>query len=219
MRDRVDSKIARDGRGVRGILVVMLLVGAIPLGASGDPVPEAPGADPCSLLEDSDIATVQQTPVAERLRSRRPGVRFDVAVCFYRTMPHSGSVSLAVSLPTARAADGARRYWAERFQPASGFPEGKRRPPDPVEALGEEAFWVGDPVAGSLYVLTGEVFLRISVGGAPDDKTRRERSIALAQRALPRIGETSSVAGRTTSDDGEPPDRLVIASGIPDATP
>jgi hypothetical protein len=107
--------------------------------------------------------------------------------CFYRTDAHSGSVSLALSLPLTEAADGARRYWEERFHPQAGFPDGKRQPPLPLEGLGEEAFWVGDPVAGSIYVLTGDGFLRISVGGAPDEATRRARSVALARDAVARM--------------------------------
>ncbi|MDX1644781.1 MAG: hypothetical protein R3244_10535 [Thermoanaerobaculia bacterium] len=204
MRDRVHSKAAGGRWGGHGTLGVMLLVGAISLGASGDPLPEAPGADPCTLLEAADILTVQQVPVAERVGSRRSGTRFDVRACFYRTVPHSGSVSLVVALPTAKTGDdGVGRYWTERFHPAAGFPEGKRQPPDPIDGLGEEAFWVGDPVAGSLYVLAGEVFLRISVGGAPDAAARRERSVALARRALPRIDEGSGVAGRAVFEGGE----------------
>jgi hypothetical protein len=61
------------------------------------------------------------------------------------------------------------------------------RKPRPVLALGEEAFWVGSPVSGALYVLQGKLFLRISVGGIPKESTRIAKCKALASAVLPRL--------------------------------
>jgi len=54
--------------------------------------------------------------------------------------------------------------------------------------VGDEAFWIASRVGGALYVLKGNSYLTVSVGGAADEKTRIEKSKALAQRALVRLG-------------------------------
>jgi len=56
-----------------------------------------------------------------------------------------------------------------------------------IPALGEEAYWVGSRVAGALYVLQGNRFLRISVGGIPNETTRIAKSKTIASAVLPRL--------------------------------
>ena len=63
--------------------------------------------------------------------------------------------------------------------------EGTR--PRVIAGVGEEAYWVGGPVVGALYVLRGETFLRISVGGVREESRRIEKCIALARAALKRM--------------------------------
>ena len=63
----------------------------------------------------------------------------------------------------------------------------KKPPPKPIAGLGDEAFWVGDPLSGALYVLKGEIFLRVSVGGPTDEAQKIKRARALASRALKRL--------------------------------
>jgi hypothetical protein len=65
--------------------------------------------------------------------------------------------------------------------------EDDARKPRPISALGEEAYWVGSPLAGALYVLQGDLFLRISVGGIPKESTRIAKSKSLAAAILPRL--------------------------------
>lgn len=48
----------------------------------------------------------------------------------------------------------------------------------------KKAYWVGGPIAGALYVLQGNTFLRISVGGIHEESARIEKSRALARIAL-----------------------------------
>jgi hypothetical protein len=59
--------------------------------------------------------------------------------------------------------------------------------PLPVAALGEEAYWVGSPLAGALYVLRGNLFMRISVGGIPIESTRMAKSKSIANAVLLRL--------------------------------
>src|SRR4051794_34287967 len=60
--------------------------------------------------------------------------------------------------------------------------EGEEResPPQRLNALGDEAFWVGSPVGGALYVLENDLFFRISIGGGGDQKSKVNKSRRLA---------------------------------------
>jgi hypothetical protein len=79
-----------------------------------------------------------------------------------------------------------RAYWKERFAPGA-VPPGKREGPRPVPGVGEEAYWVGDRVICALYVLEGDVFVRVSVGGVREEARRLERTKALALRLVERL--------------------------------
>ena len=87
----------------------------------------------------------------------------------------------------AKSAFSASREARETGSLSEGEAEEDSRKPRPVPALGEEAFWVGTPVSGALYVLQGNLFLRISVGGIPKESTRIAKSKSLAQAVLPRL--------------------------------
>src|SRR2546423_1305669 len=65
--------------------------------------------------------------------------------------------------------------------------EGEANPPQPVPGIGEEAFWLGSPKAGALYVLKGDNMVRVSVGGPDDMKTKIEKSKKLATLVLKRL--------------------------------
>ncbi|HXN52590.1 MAG TPA: hypothetical protein VN943_11695 [Candidatus Acidoferrum sp.] len=70
---------------------------------------------------------------------------------------------------------------------SDGEAEDDARKPRPISALGEEAYWVGSPLASALYVLQGGLFLRISVGGIPKESIRIAKSKSLASAVLPRL--------------------------------
>lgn len=71
--------------------------------------------------------------------------------------------------------------------------EGSRRrkedktPPNKITGVGDGAFWLGSRVGGALYVLKGNNYVRVSVGGAADEATKIRKSKALAQKALARL--------------------------------
>jgi len=71
-------------------------------------------------------------------------------------------------------------------EPDSDADEAARKPRQ-IPALGEEAYWVGSPISGALYVLQGDLFLRISVGGIPKESTRIAKSKSLATAILSRL--------------------------------
>jgi hypothetical protein len=60
-------------------------------------------------------------------------------------------------------------------------------PPERVKDLGTEAFWVGSPIGGALYVLKNDLFFRISIGGAGDPKAKLNKSKTLAQAILKKL--------------------------------
>lgn len=160
------------------------------LGAASRAAPEKT-FDPCSLLTKSEIQAVQGHAPVEKVLSEQPAGSFRFRQCLYRTPEYTSSVSVAVGIPLATDSkrSGPRQYWQQQFHGQVSAAPGrkKKEPPKPIAGLGDEAFWVGDPMTGALYVLKGEVFLRLSVGGPPDETQKIKRAKALASHALKRL--------------------------------
>ena len=108
------------------------------------------------------------------------------------------SLALGIPLTTDSKRSGARQYWQRQFKREDREERGeageKDGPPKRLAGLGDEAFWVGDPVTGALYVLRGEVFLRVSVGGPPNQSQKIKRARTLAIYALKRLDTSGSAA-------------------------
>ena len=185
-----------------------------PAGGSGQKSTQAAGGgssaeklEVCALLTSAEIEAVQGEPIQETKPSVQPNSSFLLSLCFFRTATFTKSVSLALATPDpARAsAPGPREYWQKQFhEPGQGEKEkdesaagkakaskeseeereNKLRKPRAVEGVGEEAFWMGNPVTGALYVLKGNAYLRISIGGSGDESKRIEKTKTLAQKAL-----------------------------------
>lgn len=164
--------------------------------------------DPCALLTAAEIEAVQGEPVKEIKPSLRPSGGLVMAQCFFRTATFAKSVSLALTTPDPANPSTLtpQELWRERFRspdkqgnrkekPATGKapprsePEREKelREPRPIAGLGEESYWVGNRVTGALYVLWGDAFLRISVGGVSEESVRLKRSKTLARLALKRL--------------------------------
>lgn len=168
--------------------------------------------DTCQLLSSADLKDVQGEVPTETKRSDREDGGFIVSQCYYSLPTTSNSVVLNVTLTseTGKAED-VRKFWedtfgkeeregkagerererekrAEKQKPRErGEEEEEGAPPQKVNGLGDEAFWIASRVGGALYVLKKDLFFRISVGGAGDDKAKLNKSRTLAQRALKRI--------------------------------
>jgi hypothetical protein len=93
-----------------------------------------------------------------------------------------------------------RKFWEKQFHGldmekdesrAAGQTARKAEPEGEEEArkprLGDEAYWVGTPITGALYVLQGDNFVRISVGGVSEESARIEKSKVLARAAVKRL--------------------------------
>jgi hypothetical protein len=152
--------------------------------------------DACRLLTGAEIARVQAGPVVETKATGRPTGGFVILDCFYRVEPFEKSVSLEVTRRGKGAsAQNPRARWEKMFRGEGDDPaedrsaekEEKRAEPRPVPGVGDEAFWMSNPVSGALYVLKGSSYLRISVGGGDAESVKIEKTIGLARHALGRL--------------------------------
>src|SRR6266851_1621918 len=137
--------------------------------------------DVCALLTSAEMEAVQGEPVKETKPSVQPSGGFVMLQCFYRTTTSAKSVSLALGAPDPAkpSALTPREFWRKQFHPPEPAEEEKPvagkapkkaevereeqlRKPRPIDGLGEEAYWVGNPISGALYVLKGNSLLRNS---------------------------------------------------------
>lgn len=155
--------------------------------------------DVCKLLTSEDIQSVQGDRVEESKPSQQPSGGLLMSQCLFRTTTPAKSVSLAL------AQSGKQKpldFWRQQFhadadaRPAKSTAENVKQPahnaeeesmPRAIAGVGDEAYWVGGPIAGALYVLRHNTFIRVSVGGIRAETTRIEKSIALARVALRRF--------------------------------
>jgi hypothetical protein len=162
-----------------------------------------PRIDPGALLSSNDVQAVQGDPVQETKPSTQAGGGLVMSQCLFRTTTPSKSISVAIASPGAVSS---RRFWQKQFHSGKPAPDEKEKSekkpvagqkkqekeeeqdestrPRAVAGVGEEAYWVGSPMVGALYVLKGNTFLRISVGGVREESARIEKSVALARLAM-----------------------------------
>src|SRR5260370_21705083 len=156
--------------------------------------------DPCTLLASAEIEAIQGERVEETKPTVQLGGGLFTSQCVFRTatLSKSVSVTLTASDPAHPGALTARQLWEKQFhalelesdEESAARKNGKKsRPqrasgkPRRVSGLGEEAYWVASPFARALYVLKGEMFLRVSVGSAGQESERKEKSNALVRTA------------------------------------
>jgi hypothetical protein len=164
--------------------------------------------DVCSLLTAEEVRSVQGEAFKETKASGSAENGLVISQCFFSLPTFANSVNLAVMQKGEGAgARDPREYWEQTFANSSerdGEKEREKRKeksaardreeeekgsaPLKVEGVGEEAFWTGNRVGGALYVLKHDSYIRVSVGGAGDQKTKIEKSKALARLALKRLG-------------------------------
>jgi len=162
--------------------------------------------DACTLLTGAEIEAVQGEPVSETKTSVQPNGEMLITECLYQTTTSARSVSVALAAPSSAKPSTLtpRKFWQKEFHSpgveeneirATGTrgrkagPEGEEEASKPrrIEGLGEEAYWVGTPITGALYVLEADSFVRISVGGVREESVRIERSKVLARAVVKRL--------------------------------
>lgn len=159
--------------------------------------------DACSLVSKEEVESFQEAPVKEAKNTVRSSGVFLVCQCFYTATEFSKSVNLAFVQkdPNQRSPRSPKDFWKEKFGPyntndkerkgqentKSGEEKERGIPPKKIGGLGDDAYWISNRFGGVLYVLKGDAFISISLGGNTDEATKRERSKALAQKALQRL--------------------------------
>ena len=139
--------------------------------------PAAPPADPCVFLTADDLKAVQgEAPVSANPTSHASGDT-TVSQCFYLMPEQSKSVSVEIT-----TSPNIYKIWERQFEPEES---GETHALE-VKDLGRDAFWGGNRVSGSLFVLTRDGIFKITVGGAGDTATKMEHSKALARAILKR---------------------------------
>ena len=153
--------------------------------------------DACSLISKEEIESVQAAPVNDVKNSEHSDGLFLVVQCFHTAAEFSKSVSLALIQPDQkqRGARSPKDFWKEKFDPyRNEEPKAKSADekeqvsaPKKIESLGDDAYWVSNRFGGILYLLKGDAFISIGLGGTDDEATKLEKSKVLAQKALRRL--------------------------------
>jgi hypothetical protein len=178
-------------------------------------LPSAAGKlDACSLLTSDEIRSVQGESLKETKLSGGVEGGLKRSQCFFALPTFNNSISLVVTeRGDGAGARDPKEFWEETFGKAEekdrersassekqrekeklqkrnrekGEEEEREAPPQKIMGLGDEAFWTGTRVGGSLYALKGNRYIRVSVGGAGTQQAKINRSKALAQFALKRM--------------------------------
>jgi hypothetical protein len=163
-------------------------------------------ADPCALLTDAAVRAVLGVAVKERQPAAQETGGLLVRQCYLNTgTPRAVSIAVAGSTTSGGTIITPRVFWRDRFHDqGEDGPERKSEARESarqdapqeretesaarrIRGVGDEAFWSGTRVAGALYVLRGDTFIRVSVGGIKDEKERIEKTRQLAAAALARL--------------------------------
>jgi hypothetical protein len=149
------------------------------------------------LITLEEIQSVQGSPMKENKSSERSDAGLRVSQCFYTATEFSKSVNLAfvqrdTSQPSKRSP---KDFWKEKFDPYeneepqkhSGGENEKGAAPKKIARLGDEAYWVSNRFGGTLYILKGDAFISVGLGGTDDEETKLKKSKLLAEKALQRL--------------------------------
>lgn len=153
--------------------------------------------DACSLLSKQEVESLQAASVNDAKSSEHLDGSSRVSQCLYTAAEFSRSVTLALvqSDPKQRSERSPKDFWKEKFDPyqneepktKSGDEKEQGSALKKIEGLGDDAYWVGNRFGGILYVLKGNAFISISLGGTDDEETKLKKSKVLAQKALRRL--------------------------------
>jgi len=203
-RDVVRKRWLSERSSMRTLLSVFSISLLSILGGCQDRKSTMLTRDACSLISKEEVESVQEAPMNETKSNERSDGVFRVSQCFYTATEFSKSVNLALIQkdPDHRASRSPKEFWKKKFGRYSGDEKERAKleketehkeereesvPPKKIDGIGEEAFWARNRFGGILYVLKGDAFLSISLGGTDAEATKLEKSKALAQKALRRL--------------------------------
>jgi hypothetical protein len=144
----------------------------------------------CTLLTKEDAQAIQGEPFKNTKPTQYSRSGLNVSQCYFELPTPVNSIVLSVTRKAEGGADPSQS-WREIFHREESArkkeeKEGEKEPLK-VEGVGDEAFWTGNRVGGALYVLKGNCYIRISVGGAGDQAQKIENSKKLALAVLKRL--------------------------------
>jgi hypothetical protein len=171
--------------------------------------------DACTLVTKEEVAAIQSAPITSALSNDVPINEFVMSQCYYASSAPDMSASISVTQadPKRPPETTVREYWHQTFDRFNAKEEAATTEPEEkpekgkrdagreeeekehaihlpkIEGIGDEAYWAGSKVGGTLYVLKDEKMLRVSVGGLPNQETKLEKSKALASKALSRLSK------------------------------
>jgi hypothetical protein len=160
-----------------------------------------PKIDACALLTSKEIESVQGEAIKETKLTEQSTGGFSVSQCFFTLPNFTNSISLLVAHKgEGSGANDPKEFWRDTFHEDKGRDKDRGHekkkgeeeeeaavPPQKIPGIGDEAFWTRSRVGGALYVLKGDAYIRVSIGGAADQATKIKRSKVLAQKALARL--------------------------------
>ena len=149
------------------------------------------GSFACTLLTKDETAAVQGEPFKDSKASQKSTGGLVTSQCYFELPTTVNSIVLTVT-QRAQGADARdpKQNWQELFhENRVTKKKGEKDEPGPekIEGIGDDAFWTGSRVGGALYVLKGNSFFRISIGGGGDRPEKIEKSKTLAQSILKRL--------------------------------
>lgn len=146
--------------------------------------------DACSLLTSQEIEAVHGEAVQETKADWTSAEGFVISQCHFVLPTASNSVTLrVVQGGSGHDARDPGRVWKETFARdlADALKHRKKSAPEVVPNVGDEAYWMGGPVSGGLYVLKGNHYIRLGPGGETDQSLKIERATKLARAILKRL--------------------------------
>src|SRR6476469_1117361 len=144
--------------------------------ANRTPQPTALPAGPpaCAMLTNEDIQAVQGETIKSTKPSEKSAAGLSVSQCYFELPTTANSIVLTITRKAAGGRDPSQS-WHDIFhgeRRSERKEEGEEKEPLKIEGVGDEAFWTGTTIGGALYVLKGNSYLRISVGGAADQAAK-----------------------------------------------
>jgi hypothetical protein len=169
--------------------------------------PKNPKVDACRLATEEEVGAIQGAKMLEPKSSEGDANDFLLSQCYYGSAEPDKSVNLGLMQrkPSDPGTRSITQFWHETFDHLASAEKGevpgqKREEekgedskehegvrPQKIEGIGEESYWLGNPMGGILYVLKKDQMLRISFGGPGSADEKLAKSKALAQKALNRL--------------------------------
>lgn len=178
------------------VVAALALVGcskpkeAVPPPSAATPSQPAAPIDACTLLTSEEILAVTGEAVTGTKKDRQTADGLVISQCNFVLPTAANLINLRLM---ERGNDGQARdpkkVWQETFARdlERAMRERKDAPPVKIADLGDDAFWLGGPKLGGLYVLKGSRYFRLGVGGEPNQEQKIETATKLARPILERL--------------------------------